>query len=216
MGQRSYLRSITGSRDSVLDQILRSAILDKGLPSIQVDDDEARILQLLTGLLQPQKCIELGTLFGYSAIHIARGLPPGGKLVSVEQDPDMARVARENICAAGVDDRVEIVIADAAEYLKTIPNKSIDLVFIDADKKNYPKYLKLSYPLLREGGLLIADDAFGSGDFSDETGGGIAEIEAHRAIDTYNRAVMRSERLFSCMLGTKNGLMVSLRLRNEV
>lgn len=158
-----YIRSLAGPREEILDEILRDAILREGMPSIQVDDNEARVLQLLTMLLRPRRVIEVGTLFGYSTIHIARGIPEGGKLISLEVDPHAASLAQRYVEQAGVEDRVEIMVGDAAELLSGMERDSVDMIFIDADKKSYPDYLKACFPLLRPGGLLVADDAFAQG-----------------------------------------------------
>ncbi len=176
---------------------------------MQVDDNAARVLQLLTQLARPACALEIGTYFGWSAIHIARGLPREGRLTTIEIDPEYAVLARENLEAAGVLDRVDVVVAAAVDYLATVPSKSVDMVFIDADKALYPQYLKSVYPLLRSGALLVADDAFVSGNFEPEsTGDGSAEI---MAINTYNRSVIRSPNLLSAFVGTNNGLLVSVK-----
>lgn len=204
-----YVRTVLGPREPLLDRILRRSLLEHGLRPMQVDDNAARVLQLLTLLHRPMHAVEIGTYFGWSAIHIARGLPPGGRLTTIEVDAEHARLARENLVEAGVADRVEVVVAPAAEHLSSLTERSVDLVFLDADKVSYPLLLKHAYPLLRSGGLLIADDAFAHGDFAAEsTDDGSAEVAA---INTYNRAVARSPYLFSAFLGTDNGLLVSVK-----
>lgn len=205
-----YVRAVSGPREEVLDGILRDSLLTGGLRPMQVDDNAARVLQLLTALQRPRRVVEIGTYFGYSAIHIARGLPPGGHLVTLEVDPEMAALARKNLERADVADRVEVVVGPAADHLATLAPESLDMVFIDADKLSYPTYLKLCFPLLRSGGVLIADDAFADGDLSSESedGEGAAAV---RAINSYNRAVARSPRMLSAFVGTDNGFMVSYK-----
>ncbi|CQR66120.1 O-methyltransferase [Streptomyces leeuwenhoekii] len=208
---QGYLRAVLGPRDPVLDDILRRSLLDDRFPTIQVDDNAGRILQLLTRLRRPGHVLEIGTLFGYSTIHLARGLPEGGRVTTLEIDPRAAEVARRNLRTAGVDDRVDVVVGDAFAYLASVPQESVGLVFIDADKKSYPDYLKLCYPLLEPGGLLIADDAFAQGDFTAERVEGSDEDREVKAIHQYNRAVGRSTRLFSAFVGTESGLLVSVK-----
>ncbi|MET9730312.1 O-methyltransferase [Streptomyces sp. NPDC006458] len=208
---QGYIRAVLGPRDPVLDEILRRSLLDDRLPTIQVDDNAGRVLQLLTRLRRPRHVLEIGTLFGYSTIHLARGLPEGGRVTTLEIDPRAAEVARRNLRAAGVDDRVDVVVGDAFAYLASLPPESVGLVFIDADKKAYPDYLGHCYPLLEPGGLLIADDAFAQGDFTAERAEGSDEDREARAIHRYNRAVGRSARLFSAFVGTENGLLVSVK-----
>lgn len=205
----AYVRAILGAREPLLDTVLRSSLLDHGLRPMQIDDNAARVLQLLTLIHRPQRVLEIGTFFGWSSIHIARGLPPGGILTTLEIDPEIAELARHNLELAGLLDSVEVVVRPAAEYLARLAKKTLDMVFIDADKTSYPQYLKLAYPLLRSGGLLVADDAFATGDFAPESDGdGAGELAA---INTYNRAVGRSANLFSAFIGTNNGLLVSVK-----
>lgn len=209
---RQYVRSLVGPRDPVLDGILREALLQHRLRPMQVDDNAGRVLQLLTRLKAPRLAVEIGTYFGYSAVHIARGLPEGGRLISLELDPALAELARVNLARAGLADRVRIEVGSAASALARCEPGSVDLIFIDADKVSYPDYLKLCFPLLASGGLLIADDAFASGDFSPESGGDGTGVEEVQAIKSYNRAVLRAGSLFSAFIGTENGLMVSQKL----
>ncbi|MFF3377817.1 O-methyltransferase [Streptomyces sp. NPDC002680] len=204
------MRAVFPPREELLDRILRDSLLSNGLRPMQIDDNAARVLQLLTTLHRPQQVVEIGTYFGYSAIHIARGLPPGGRLVSLEVDADLASLAQDNLKQAGLTDSVEVIVGLAADYLTELAPESQDMVFIDADKVSYPAYLKLCFPLLRHGGMLVADDVFADGDFSSESpgddGGG-----AVRAINAYNRATARSPQLLSAFIGTDNGLMVSYK-----
>jgi caffeoyl-CoA O-methyltransferase len=204
MRTSAYARTVFGPREPLLDGILRDALLGHGLRPMQVDDNAGRVLQLLTALHRPRRVLEIGTYFGFSAIHIARGLPESGRLVSLEIDAEVAETARKNLAAAGVSDKVDVVVGPAVEHLRTLPPRSLDMVFIDADKTAYPEYLKLTYPALAVGGLLVADDALPQGDFSSE--GGDA---ARSAISSYTRAVANSDHLFSAFIGTDNGLMIS-------
>lgn len=207
----SYIRSMLGPRDATLDSVLRDALLTRDMPAIQIDDNGARILQLLTMLHRPRLAVEVGTLFGYSAIHIARGLPPGGQLVTIENDPQAAELSRKYLDDAGLGDRVEVVTAEASDHLATLEPESVDMVFIDADKKSYPHYLKLCFPLLRSGGLLVADDVAPGGDFSGESEAGADPSRETKAINTYVRAVARSDRLFSAFVGSTHGLLISYK-----
>jgi len=212
MTNADYIRTMLGPREPALDTMLRDALLGRGLRPMQIDDNAARVLQMLTLLKQPRIAIEIGAFFGYSTLHIARGLPHGGKLTSFEVDAELAVLARDNVAAAGLADRVEIVADDATEHLNAWRPEEVDLIFIDADKRSYPKFLKLCFPLLAKGGLLIADDAFAAGDFFAEARDGEAGRSEVVAINTYNRAILKSEALFSAFVGTDNGLMVSVKL----
>ena len=109
-----YIRAMLGPREEVLDSVLKDSLLGHGLRPMHIDDNAARVLQLLTLIRRPSRVIEIGTFFGYSAIHIARGLPAGGRLVTLEADPELAgsahhmrRIGAGDQClsgdAAGVD-----------------------------------------------------------------------------------------------------------------
>ncbi|MFY1597071.1 O-methyltransferase [Micromonospora sp. WMMD737] len=193
----------------MLDDILRSSLLDHRMPTIQVDDNAGRVLQLLTMLRRPQRVVEVGTLFGYSTVFIARGLPQGARMTTIEIDPKAAELASTNLARAGLADRVEVVVGDAADHLSTIQPESVGMIFIDADKKSYPRYLKLCFPLLEPEGLLIADDAFAGGDFSPDHPGTEEDGQEAASIRAYAAAVGRSPRLFSCFVGTRHGLLIS-------
>jgi predicted O-methyltransferase YrrM len=131
------------------------------LPSINVSGSEGKLLQVLALAVGATRILEIGTLGGYSGIHMARALPEDGKLVTLELDAHHADVARKNFERAGVLDKIEIHVGPAAETLARLAGTGVapfDLVFIDADKDGYVEYLRLALPLLREGGLLLADN----------------------------------------------------------
>lgn len=204
----AYIKSVIGGRDPILDGILRKSLLQDRMPTIQVDDNAGRVLQLITMLLRPKRIIEIGTLFGYSTIYLARGLPKDGLITTLEVDQKAGDIALRNFSDAGVLEKIEVIIGDANDYLKTVEHGSVDLIFVDGDKKSYPEYLKNSFPLIREGGLIVADDAFAQGDFGNE-----AEAAKERqGIKTYNRAIAAAGRTFSAFIGTENGLLVSMKV----
>lgn len=196
----------------MLDRHLRYALLHERLPAMQIDDNAGRILQLLTMLVRPRRAIEIGTFFGYSAIHIARGLPQRGRLTTLEIDPHTAELARANIRDAGLQAQVEVVVGPAADFLLATAEESISMIFIDGDKRSYLEYLKLSYRILEPGGLLIADDAFVDGSYAHESGDGSGGATESATIHGYNKAVTSSPRLFSAFIGTGHGLVASYKL----
>ncbi len=132
-----------------------------GLPPIHVTPNQGKLLQLLALALQARNILEIGTLGGYSTIWLARALPPGGRLVTLERESAYAEVARRNIQRAGLSPSVEIRVGAAKESLPLIAAESrgpFDLIFIDADKQNYPDYLAWAMQLSRRGTLIIADN----------------------------------------------------------
>lgn len=131
------------------------------MPAIQLGASESRLLTLLMQLIQARKVVEVGTLAGYSALRIARGLADAGRLWTFEIDANHAKVARENLDAAGVGERVEVRVGPALAGLASIESHGpFDAMFIDADKAGYPDYARWAAKHLRPGGLLIGDNAY--------------------------------------------------------
>ena len=146
------------------DEALQAAYDAPGreeMPAIQVGPSEGKLLSLLLRMVGARKVVELGTLAGYSAIHLARALPPGGRLWTVEADPRHAKVARGALAKAGLDDRVEVVVSRAADVLADLERHGpFCAVFLDADKESYEQYGRWAARNVRRGGLLLADNAF--------------------------------------------------------
>jgi predicted O-methyltransferase YrrM len=147
---------------AVEDDVLlaaRARAREAGVPLIEVAPEDGALLALLVAVAQPALVVEIGTLFGYSAVWMARRLPPGGHLLTLEVDPARAALARRTLAEAGVADRAEVVEGKADESLRGIAGP-VDLVFIDAEKTAYPAYLAWARRALRAGGLLAADNTF--------------------------------------------------------
>lgn len=212
MTLNAYSAAVLGPRDSALDDILRQSLLEQNMPTIMIDDSSGLVLEMLIRVSEPRHVLEIGTLFGYSTIYLARGLPEGGRVTTVEVNPQAAALAQRNFAAAGLAERIELVVGDAIEYLVDVADDSVDVVFIDGDKKAYPIYLKHAFRAVRPGGLLIADDAYAAGDYSAERGDE-DDTQRRSGIHIYNAAVGRSPRLFSALVGTTNGMMVSIKQR---
>ena len=137
-----------------------------GLPPIDVSLTQGRMLQLLARANRAENILEIGTLGGYSAICLARGLDDGGKLVTLELEPAYASVARRNIENAGLGSRVDILVGEAITALEGLLEQDrtpFDLVFVDADKQNYAAYLGYAIKLSRPGTLLIFDNVVREG-----------------------------------------------------
>lgn len=155
-----YLSRLFLPADATLDQALRVSQA-AGLPSIQVSPLQGKLLHLLAKSIAARRILEIGTLGGYSTIWLARALPPEGLLITLELDPKHAAVARENLAGAGVSERVEIHLGQALDSLARLVEENqlpFDLIFIDADKPNYPAYFEWSLKLSHPGTLIVADN----------------------------------------------------------
>jgi caffeoyl-CoA O-methyltransferase len=132
-----------------------------GMPAIQLGISEAKLVEMLLRLAGARKVVEVGTLAGYSAIRIARALPEDGHLFTIEFDSRHARVARENLAAAGLEERVTVLEGAGLDVLPALDGTGpFDAVFIDADKGNYDGYGRWAARNLRRSGLLLGDNAY--------------------------------------------------------
>jgi predicted O-methyltransferase YrrM len=137
-----------------------------GLPSIDVAPNQGKLLHLLALTAGARRILEIGTLGGYSTIWLARALPAGGRLVTLEVEPKHAKVAQANLAGAGLASVVEVRLGPAAESLARLHSEGgepFDLIFIDADKQSMPTYLEWSMKLARPGTLIVADNVVREG-----------------------------------------------------
>lgn len=160
-----YLTAQHGLDDAVLQSTL-AASSAAGLPEIQVSATQGKMLHLLARMQGAQRILEIGTLGGYSTIWLARALPADGRLVTLEFDPNHAEVARANFARAGLEKLIDLRVGAALETLPRLVQEGagpFDLIFIDADKDNYPGYFEWSLKLARSGTLIIADNVVRQG-----------------------------------------------------
>jgi predicted O-methyltransferase YrrM len=143
-----------------------------GLPPIQVPPVQGRFLQLLARAIGARRVLEFGTLGGYSTIWLARALPAGGRLTSLELNAEYAEVARANLDRAGVGDRADIVVGPAAKSLPALDGETFDLTFIDADKPSTFDYFDWSVAHTRPGGVIVVDNVVRRGGILDEATAG--------------------------------------------
>jgi caffeoyl-CoA O-methyltransferase len=191
-----YIERLFAPPDPALGNALRRS-REAGLPEINVSPNEGRLLQLLAGIAGARRILEVGTLGGYSTIHLARALPDEGVLISLELNEAHAEVARENIAQAGLGEKVEVRVGDARTLLVEMVEEEtgpFDLTFIDADKEGYPEYLGWSLRISRPGSLILADNAI--------RGGSVIEPkdELARATHEFNDALAKDFRLSALIL----------------
>jgi caffeoyl-CoA O-methyltransferase len=213
---RNYLHDVFGRPDEQLATLMQRAVA-AGLPDIAVSADVGRMLQLLAmmacrGQGARGAIIEVGTLAGYSGIWLARGLPPHGKLTTLELDPKHAAFAQSEFQRAGVGGQVSIITGAALDVLPRLAREmgaaSIDLAFIDAVKTEYLRYFEVLKPMIRPGGLLVADNTLGSGNWwidceSDPT---------RTAVDAFNRAVATDPDFVASCVPIREGVVIARRV----
>jgi predicted O-methyltransferase YrrM len=161
-----------------------------GLPAIQVAANQGMLLQLLAQMAGARRILEIGTLAGYSTIWLARALPAGGRLITLEAVPAHAEVARGNLAAAGLADVVEVRVGLAADTLRELADKAtepFDFVFIDADKEGYPAYLDWTLRLSRPGTVIVADNVIRDGAVADMAEDDSRVVGVRRFLDELGR-----------------------------
>lgn len=164
-----YLAGLFAPPDPVLEQALESADA-AGMPPINVSPNQGRLLYLLARAVRAQRILEIGTLAAYSTIWLARGLEPGGRLVTLEINPEHAAVAQANLTRAGLSESVEVRLGSALDSLTELAASGgtpFDLVFIDADKPGTPDYVSWAIQLTRPGGLIVVDNIVRGGRISE-------------------------------------------------
>jgi predicted O-methyltransferase YrrM len=161
-----YITSLFVPPDPALQETLAASEAAE-LPSISVAPNEGKLLMLLAQLCGARKILEIGTLGGYSTIWLARGMAPGGTLITLEANPKHVEVARANIAKAGLTEVVDVRLGPAIDTLAQLAAEHrapFDLIFIDADKESYPAYLAAALKLSRRGTLIIADNVIRDGE----------------------------------------------------
>lgn len=161
----TYFNNLLLAADQDLDAALNDAA-EAGMPMHNLSPSQGQLLSLLMRMHQSKSVLEIGTLGGYSTIWIARALPDGGRVISLEIDPDRAEVARKSIARAGLGDKVEIRTGPAANTLPLLAAEGrgpFDFIFIDADKPSNPIYLEWALKLSRPGTVIFADNVVRNG-----------------------------------------------------
>lgn len=192
----SYIEELFAPEDSALEAALRDS-KNAGLPQIQVSPNQGKLLRLLAGISGARRILEIGTLGGYSTIHLARALPDDGALISLELEEHHAKVARRNIERAGLGKKVMVRVGNAQKSLAAMADGEegpFDLIFIDADKGGYPKYLEWSLKLSHPGSLILADNTIRGGSVLDP------QDESARVMRKFNQILADDERLSAIIL----------------
>ncbi|MFL5582807.1 MAG: O-methyltransferase [Gemmatimonadaceae bacterium] len=200
-----YICSLFATEDDLLLS-LREDADRQGLPPIAIAPDAGRLLQVLIAASGARRVLEVGTLGGYSAIWMARGLPEGGRVVSIESEAAHAAFARRWIERAGVADRVEVREGRALDVLPALDGERFDLAFLDADKEPLPTYLDWAVRLVRPGGLVVADNALWGGRVIDRS----VDDARTRAVREFNRKLAAHPRLTSVVVPTGDGMAIGV------
>ncbi len=185
---------------ALLDDIERSTFLRTVKPFDASDMIQGRLLSLLAQLIRPRLIVELGTFTGYAAICMAEGLDAQGRLITIEHEETIVPLIREHIAQAGIEDRVELMIGSALDRIKDLPDE-IDMVFIDAAKREYIDYYERILPKVRPGGVIICDNVLWKGEVVNKQKNKMAS-----ALDGFNKHVSQDDRVEAFILPYRDGL----------
>lgn len=198
-----YLLDNSEPLDEVqLDLIAETAAMG-GISSMQIAPEQGAFMTMLTQLMGVTSAIEVGTFTGYSALSIARGLPPGGRLLCLDVSEEWTDIARRYWQRAGVEDRIELRLGPALETLQSLPPEpAYDLAFVDAHKPEYPAYVEELAPRMRPNGLVIVDNVLRDGRVIP----GRETDEADAMMQSFNRAVAADQRFDTLLMPLADGL----------
>ena len=203
-----YITSLFAVEDAPLVSA-RQDSPQHGLPTINITPEEGRFLQFLVRASGGRKAVEIGTLGGYSGIWIARGLLPGGKLITLDKETKHAEVAEMHFTAAGLSEVIELRVGDAHQLLNQLSAEGpFDFVFIDAEKPGYPAYFDWARENIRRGGIIAAHNAFRKGSVA----GLGKDDENSELMRQFNQQVANESRLISTIYPAGDGTVISVKI----
>ncbi len=204
----AYALSHSQSESDVLKKLNRETHLKVLSPRMLSGHLQGNFLSMISKMIQPKQILEIGTYTGYSAICLAQGLQEGGKLHTIDSNEQLEKMARSYFQEAGLANKINLLIGDALTIIPII-QETFDLVFIDADKKNYSTYYDMVFDRVRPGGYIIADNVLWSGKVLDTQKNNDRETVL---IDEFNKKIHEDKRVEHQLIPIRDGLMVARKL----
>jgi caffeoyl-CoA O-methyltransferase len=199
----AYLMAHSAPLDAVAQGLIDDTAALGGVSGMQISPDQGAFMALLTGALGARNAVEIGTFTGYSALCVARALPPDGRLLCLDINEEWTAIGRRAWAAAGVAGKIELTIGPALDSLRALPEaEQFDLAFVDADKAGYPGYYAELLPRLRPNGVILVDNVLWSGAVADPD----RDDEQTTAIRAFNDLVAADDRVESTILTVGDGL----------
>ncbi len=201
---QDYAENFTSDENEILRELRRKTDSERNDRQMLSGFYQGRLLSMFSRMIAPRRILEIGTFMGYSALCLAEGLTPDGKIITLDIDEETNRIAKEFWAKTEYHNKIESILGNASEIVSTL-NGTFDLVFIDADKPAYASYYDAVFPKLRVGGVIIADNVL--------RGGKVLEVETSDDEDTvalhkFNRKVQSDERVSNVLLAVRDGLMI--------
>lgn len=205
LSQNRYLDAHTTLPSEALEWIVRQTHVRTSYPQMLSGQVVGELLRILVQVSGASKVLEIGTFTGYSAVCLASGLPEGGHLDALEINDELEDLIREGWNRAGLEDRITLHIGDAADFMRNAAEGTYDFIYIDANKREYSLYYELSLPLLRHGGLIVADDVCQGGKVYADPPATDAQTTGLKA---FNDLVAEDPRVEQVYLPIRDGLAV--------
>lgn len=203
---RDYISAHTSEAPAALRQIERRTGLYTVNPRMLSGHVQGRLLSFLSRLIKPMRILELGTFAGYSALCLAEGLQAGGKVVTIEKNDEFEDFIRENLALSELGEQVELHIGSTRDVIPTLPAEELfDLVFIDADKREYTNDYELLFPLVRRGGIILADNTLWDGHIIDPE---YDHDKQTLGLRDFNDHIQQDERVENLILPIRDGLTI--------
>lgn len=205
MSLEEYIEQHSSPENEVLAAINRDTNIHILNPHMLSGQVQGRVLSFLAQMIRPKRILELGTFTGYSALCLAEGLPEDGELITIEHNDELEDTIRHNLALSPLGSKIRLVIGDAKEVLNTLNSQhsTFDLIFIDADKREYAEYLDLVYPLVVPSGWILADNTLWDGHIIDSAYDRDKQTLGLRA---FNDKVAADPRLEQVILPLRDGL----------
>jgi predicted O-methyltransferase YrrM len=213
MTLNEYISTHSTPENEALEAITRDTYVHILNPHMLSGHIQGRVLSMLSHMIRPKRILELGTFTGYSALCLAEGLAEDGRLITIEHNDELEETIRRNLSRSPLSDKIELMIGDAKEILSTFTvNRSplYDLVFIDADKREYCAYLDLVYPLVPVGGFILADNTLWDGHIIDAAYDKDKQTLGLRA---FNTKLKEDDRFEQVILPLRDGLTLIRKIR---
>jgi predicted O-methyltransferase YrrM len=205
-----YIEQHSSPESDALKQIVHSTHIEMINPRMMSGHIQGRVLSLLSQMIRPDRILELGTFTAYSTLCLAEGLTPNGQLFTIEHNDELEDLIRRNLSLSPLADKIHLVIDDAIQWLaQHHPSQPYDLVFIDADKRQYTAYLDAVLPLVRPGGWILADNTLWDGHIIEEAYDKDKQTLALRA---FNDRVAQDDTLEKVILPLRDGLTIIRKL----
>ena len=200
-----YILSHIDPEPELLKRMTREAHVKLMRPRMISGNIQGRLLKILTSMLKPQNILEIGTFTGYSALCIAEGAPESSKVVTIEIDDEMESFIRKYLHESEYGHKIELKIGDAVKLIHSFEDNYFDLIFIDANKRDYCSYYDIAYDKLRKGGVILADNTLWNGKVIDES---FQNDDQTRGVLEFNNHIKEDTRIEKVILPIRDGLTI--------